>query len=65
MLFLPAVSISRSIQRGLSTETLPLTVMARFDNACDFVAADGRVFALVNPKVGNGPLNIVVDASPG
>jgi len=62
MLFLPAVSISRSIQRGLSTETLPLTVVARFANACDFVAADGRVCALVNPKVGNGPLNIVVDA---
>ena len=62
MLFLPAASISRSIQRGLSIETLPLTVVARFDNACDFVAADGRVFALVNPKVGNGPLNIVVDA---
>jgi len=62
MLFLPATSHSRSVRQRLSTETFPLTVLARFDNACDLVAADGRVFALVNLNVGNGPLNIVVDA---
>ena len=62
MLSLPAISISRSIRQGLGATPLPLRVLAVFDNACNLVAADGRVFALVARDVGDGPLNIVVNA---
>ena len=62
MLPLPAISVSRSIRQGLGATPLPLRVLAVFDNACNLVTADGRVFALVTRKVGDGPLNIVVDA---
>ena len=62
MLSLPAVSISRSIREGLSATPLPLRVLAVFDDACNLVAADGRVFALVTQVIGEGPLNIVLSA---
>jgi Protein of unknown function (DUF2877) len=62
MLFLPAVSVSRSIRQGLSATPLPLRVLSVFDNAWDLVAADGRVFALVTQDIGDGPLNIVLPA---
>jgi len=62
MVSLPAVSVSRSIRQGLSATPLPLRVLSVFDNAWDLVAADGRVFALVTPDIGDGPLNIVLPA---
>jgi len=36
-----------------------------FKRACNLMTADGHVIALVLPVVGDGPLNIVVDGSPG
>jgi hypothetical protein len=62
MLTLQAISVSRSIRQGLGATPLPLRVLAVFDNVCNLVAADERVFALVTRNVGDGPLNIVVDA---
>ena len=62
MVSLPAISVSRSIRQSLGGLSLALRVLAVFDNACNFVAADGRVIALVTRNVGDGPLNIVVDA---
>jgi hypothetical protein len=40
-------------------------VLAIFIHACDLVTADGDVIALVTPGIGNGPLNIVVNAEAG
>ena len=62
MLSLSAISISRSIRQGLDASSLPLQVLSIFDRACNLVAADGRVITLVTRNVGDGPLNIVVDA---
>ena len=46
--------------QGLGEDPEPLRVLAVFDHAWDLVAADGRVVALVTPRIGNGPLNIVI-----
>jgi hypothetical protein len=62
MVSLSAISVSRSIRQGLGAASLPVRVLGRYENACNLVATDGRVFALVSPNVGDGPLNIVVDA---
>ncbi len=35
--------------------------MAVFQHACDLVTTDGQVIAVVEPRIGNGPLNIVID----
>jgi len=40
-------------------------VLAVFDRACDLITPDGDVVALVVPQVGDGPLNIVVNGTPG
>jgi hypothetical protein len=61
-LSLSAISVSRSIRQGLGAASLQLRVLGLYENACNLVATDGRVFALVSPNVGDGPLNIVVDA---
>jgi hypothetical protein len=40
-------------------------VLAVFDRACDLVTDDGDVVALVVPRVGDGPLNVVVNGTAG
>jgi Protein of unknown function (DUF2877) len=62
---LSARSISRPIREQLERKPFAAHVLAVFDQACDLVTPDGNVIALVIPSVGNGPLNIVVDGTPG
>jgi hypothetical protein len=63
---LNALSISRSIETALFCRNEPvLQVLAVFDRACTLVTAGGDVVALTFPEIGNGPLNIVVDGTPG
>ncbi len=64
--------IARSISRpvhdwlfGPGAVPPSLRVLAVFEHACDLVAPDGRVMALVTPTVGDGPFNIVVAANAG
>ena len=49
----------------LATRSFDAQVLAVFGHACNLRTSDGRVIALVLPEVGDGPLNIVVDGSPG
>ncbi|MCG2768972.1 MAG: DUF2877 domain-containing protein [Anaerolineae bacterium] len=60
-----ARSLSRSAWERLATRSFDAQVLAVFDHACNLRTSDGRVIALVLPEVGDGPLNIVVDGSPG
>jgi len=39
--------------------------LAVFERACNLVAPDGDVMALVIPQVGDGPFNVVVDGAAG
>ncbi|MGD8515406.1 MAG: DUF2877 domain-containing protein [Anaerolineae bacterium] len=59
---LSALSISRSVHSHLGCNA---TVLAVFDRACQLRTATGHVVALVLPPIGDGPLNIVVEAAPG
>lgn len=63
----PALSISRPVSHLLRAGRFiaGARVLAVFEHVCNLVAADGEVIALVTPAVGNGPLNIVVDAPDG
>ena len=63
--YLTARSISRPIHSALRQEPFAARVLATFDHACDLVTPDGNVIAVVAPRVGDGPLNIVVDGKPG
>lgn len=58
--------IARSISRPVR-ERLPFAarVLAVFNRVCDLVTAEGDVVALVTPQVGEGPLNVVVEAEAG
>lgn len=56
----PVLSISQPVLQRLQQDPLPAKVLAVFGEACDLVAADGCVVALVLPQIGNGPLNVVV-----
>ena len=49
----------------LERQLFEARVLAVFDNACDLVTSDRDVIALVSPRIGDGPLNIVVDVEPG
>lgn len=60
MLAVTALSASRSVLRDLGPAPVPLQVLAVFDHACDFIAADGQVICLVSQAIGDGPLNIVM-----
>lgn len=62
---LQALSISHWVWLQLQASTFHARVLAVFERACSLVTADGSVSALVLPHLGNGPLNIVVDGSPG
>lgn len=59
-----ARSISLPVRVQMERQPLDARVLAVFDHACD-LTLDGAVIALVTPQIGNGPLNIVVDAEPG
>ena len=61
---LDARSMSRSVREQLNKSS-EARVLAIFTHACDLVTLDGGVIALVTPGIGNGPLNIVVNAEPG
>jgi hypothetical protein len=60
-----ARSISRPVQHQLFKGSYSGQVLAVFDEACNLVDAEGDVVALVTPRIGNGPLNIVVDGAAG
>lgn len=64
---LQALSISRPVARALDAgrSITQFHVLAVFDRVCDLVTASSDVVALVTPEVGNGSLNVVVDALPG
>lgn len=59
-----AQCISRSVRQRLDAAPFAGRVLAVFEHACDLVSDDGDVVALVLPRIGAGPLNIVVGASP-
>lgn len=60
-----ARSISRPAAEALRRRPFTARVLASFDQACDLVTPGGDVIAVVTPRVGDGPLNIVVEARPG
>jgi hypothetical protein len=60
-----ARSVSRPLRERLGRAPLAARVLAVFDRACDLVTPAGEVVALVTPDVGNGPLNVVVQAEAG
>jgi hypothetical protein len=70
VLQLSASSISRHVWDLMQSGNLSLRVMAEFEHACDLVMPEHDVvardvIALVTLRIGNGPLNIVVDDLPG
>lgn len=60
-----ARSLSRPVWERLRNEPFAAQVLAVFERVCDLVCPDGGVIALVLPRIGNGPLNIVLDGKPG
>ncbi len=62
---LPAVTIARPIWRRIQEGRSSLCVIGVHDRACNLESQDGDVLSLVLPTIGNGPCNIVVQASSG
>ena len=62
---LTARSISRPAADTLQHTPFAARVLATFEQACDLVAPNGDVVAVVTPCIGDGPLNVVVKADPG
>jgi len=60
-----ARSISRPVQERLLEQPFAARVLAVFDRVCDLVTPAGDVVALVTPHIGDGPLNVVVEAAVG
>jgi hypothetical protein len=60
-----AVSVSRGVLDMLRAAPFRGHVLGVHGRACTLAEADGRVIAVVLPEVGNGPLNIVLDARDG
>jgi len=60
-----ARSISRTAKATVQHQAFSARVLAVFDQVCDLATPKGDVVALVLPGVGNGPLNIVVQAELG
>ena len=60
-----ALSISRPVRERLDAGQFDAQVLAVFDRACNLVTPDGDVVTLVIPQVGDGPLNVVVNGTPG
>jgi len=59
---LPAVSISRPIAGTVCAPGFQARVLHSLGRALHLLAADGAVVSLVDAPVGDGPLNVVVDA---
>ncbi len=62
---LTARSIGRPAAETLRRAPFAARVLASFEQACDLVTPGGQVIAVVTPRVGDGPLNIVAEAGPG
>jgi len=60
-----ARSVSRTIQERLHEGCFAAEVLAAFDHACDLLISKDRIVALVTRRVGDGPLNVVVDGPAG
>jgi hypothetical protein len=58
---LQAVSISQPVMDTLEKEGFAGSVLSVFTGACNLVSDQGEVLALVSQRVGNGPLNIVLE----
>jgi hypothetical protein len=58
---LQAVSISQPVMATLEKEGFAGSVLSVFAGACNLVSDQGEVVALVSQRVGNGPLNIVLE----
>ncbi len=58
-----AISISRPVRELLrASGTTTARVLASFPEACNLLTSGGDLITLVLPTIGDGPLNIVVDA---
>ncbi|MDH4138678.1 MAG: DUF2877 domain-containing protein, partial [Anaerolineae bacterium] len=58
---LQAISISQPVMATLEREGFAGSVLSVFAGACNLVSDQGEIVALVSPRVGNGPLNIVLE----
>jgi hypothetical protein len=58
---LQAVSISQPVMATLEQEGFAGSVLSVFVRACNLVSDQGEIVALVSQRVGNGPLNIVLE----
>ena len=58
---LQAVSISQPVMSTLEGEGFVGSVLSVFAGACNLVSDQGEVVAPVSQRVGNGPLNIVLE----
>lgn len=58
---LTARSIGRPAEETLRQAPFAARVLASFEQACNLVTPGGEVIALVTPRVGDGPLNIVAE----
>jgi hypothetical protein len=56
-----ALSISRPVFDVVKQGGLTGRVLANYHRACNLVTSKGEIIALVNPAIGNGPLNIVIE----
>ena len=60
---LQAVSISQPVMSTLEGEGFVGSVLSVFAGACNLVSDQGEVVAPVSQRVGNGPLNIVLEGA--
>jgi len=58
---LQAVSISQPVMAMLERQGFSGSVLSLFAEACNLRSDQGEVLALVSQRVGNGPLNIVLE----
>ncbi len=58
---LQAVSISQPVMATLEREGFTGSVLSVFKGACNLISEEGEIVALVSQRVGNGPLNIVLE----
>jgi hypothetical protein len=60
-----ARSISRTVSERLHARPGLVRVLAVFEHACNLLTTDGDVITLVTPKIGDGPLNVVIEGGGG
>ncbi|HIE39022.1 MAG TPA: DUF2877 domain-containing protein [Anaerolineae bacterium] len=58
-------SVSRRVWKQLRQGPSVARVLASFEHACDLITAEGDIVALVTRRVGDGPLNVVVEGAAG